>query len=84
MAIHETAVVSPKATLGNNVSIGAFTVIYNNVVIGDHCFVGAHCELGLETTLGDATPLIIGNNANIRSGSMASNSPHATSCVGGE
>ena len=32
--IHPTAVVSKKAEIGNNVTIGPFTIIYDNVVIG--------------------------------------------------
>lgn len=40
--IHPTAVIDPKATLGNNVSIGPFSVIGPNVVIGDDCIVNSH------------------------------------------
>jgi UDP-N-acetylglucosamine acyltransferase len=40
--IHPTAVVAASAVLGDDVSIGAFTVIGDNVVIGDNCEIGAH------------------------------------------
>lgn len=35
--IHPSAVISGKAELGNNVSVGPFTTIYDNVEIGDDC-----------------------------------------------
>ena len=34
--IHKTAIVSPKARIGNNVRIGAYTVIEDDVEIGDN------------------------------------------------
>lgn len=34
--ISPLAVVSSKATIGNNVSIGPFTVVHDDVVIGDN------------------------------------------------
>jgi UDP-N-acetylglucosamine acyltransferase len=36
------AVVSPKARIGNNVHIGAFAVIEDDVVIGDDTWIGPH------------------------------------------
>jgi acyl-[acyl carrier protein]--UDP-N-acetylglucosamine O-acyltransferase len=32
--IHPTAIVSPNAKLGKNVTIGQFTTIYDNVILG--------------------------------------------------
>ena len=40
--IHETAIVHPKAELGANVEIGAFSVIRENVTIGSDTWVGPH------------------------------------------
>ena len=40
--IHETAVISPNAKLGNNVSVGPFSVIGDDVVLGDDCRVESH------------------------------------------
>lgn len=73
--IHQTAIVSPLAKLGENVTVGAHSVIYDNVVVGDDGFVGSHCVLG-EPNLGIhkdrnayVNPeLLIGRNAMIRSG----------------
>lgn len=39
--IHPTAVIDPSATLGNNVNIGAHSVIAQGVVIGDDSCIGA-------------------------------------------
>lgn len=55
--IHSTAVISPSATIGKNVSIGAFTVIGdgvkldNNVTILDHCSIYPGAEIGDNTFL---------------------------------
>ena len=39
MAIHPTAIVSPKAEIGKNVEIGPYTVIEDDVKIGDDCYI---------------------------------------------
>jgi UDP-N-acetylglucosamine acyltransferase len=46
MSIHSTAIVSPKAALGKNVTVGAFAIIDDDVVIGDNCTIAprAHIE----------------------------------------
>jgi acyl-[acyl carrier protein]--UDP-N-acetylglucosamine O-acyltransferase len=68
--IHPAAIVSPNARLGNDVQVGAFSIIHENVVLGDGVIVNAFCELGVKTALGDGSPLIIGCNALIRSHSI--------------
>lgn len=68
--IHSTAIVSSKAKIGTGVTIGAFTIVYDNVEIGDGTLIGSHCEIGLPTPLSDGKPLKIGNNSNIRSHSI--------------
>lgn len=44
-SIHKFAEVSPKAELGNNVSVGAFTVIEENVIIGDNVVIGSNAYI---------------------------------------
>lgn len=70
MKIHPTAIISPKAKLGNNVEIGPSTTVYDNVVIGDNSIIGAFCEIGVANHLSKGEPLVIGANANIRSHSI--------------
>lgn len=67
MMISNLAQVSPKAKIGVNVTISAFTIIHDNVEIGDDTFIGSYCELGIKTNLGDGTPLKISQNSVIRS-----------------
>jgi len=43
--IHSSAIVSPKAKLGNNISIGPYAVIYDDVEIGDDCKIGPHAVI---------------------------------------
>ncbi len=40
--IHETAIVHPDAKLGNNVSVGPYTLIGPDVEIGDDCQIHSH------------------------------------------
>lgn len=63
------AIVSSSAKLGRNVSIGAFTIIHDNVIIGDDVVIESHCVVGYETPLTDG-PLRIGSNSLIRSHSV--------------
>lgn len=70
MKIHPTAIISPKAKLGNNVEIGPSTIVYDNVVIGDNSIIGAFCEIGVANHLSKGEPLVIGASANIRSHSI--------------
>ena len=50
--IHKTAIVSPKAQIGENVQIGAFTIIEDDVRIGDGTEIQNHCVIGSGTTIG--------------------------------
>ncbi|MGE5195115.1 MAG: acyl-ACP--UDP-N-acetylglucosamine O-acyltransferase [Deltaproteobacteria bacterium] len=52
--IHPTAVVSPKARLGDGVSIGPFCVVEDDVEIGAGTAVGPHVTILRFTTLGPA------------------------------
>jgi acetyltransferase-like isoleucine patch superfamily enzyme len=68
--VHPSTQVSPRAALGDDVEIGPFSIIHENVILGDRVKIGAYCELGIATPLGDGTPLIIGNDSLIRSHSV--------------
>jgi len=43
--IHPTAIVDPKAELGDNVKIGPFAVVEGNCVIGNRCVIEAHAVI---------------------------------------
>jgi acetyltransferase-like isoleucine patch superfamily enzyme len=68
--IHPSALVSKKAKLGDNVSIGPFTIVHDNVEIGADTVIDAYCEIGYPTALADGMPLIIGPESTIRSHSV--------------
>lgn len=50
--VHPTAVVSPKATIGKNVSIGPCTVVEEGAAIGDNSVLLAQVYVGRDVTLG--------------------------------
>lgn len=68
--VHSSSCVSPKAKLGDDVEVGPFSIIHENVVLGNRIKVGACCELGIATPLGDGTPLILRDDSLIRSHSV--------------
>ena len=68
--VHASSYVSPKAKLGDDVEVGPFSIIHENVVLGNRIKVGAYCELGIATPLGDGTPLILRDDSLIRSHSV--------------
>ena len=45
MSIHPTAIVSPKAELGRNVTIGPYSIIGDDVVLHDDVSVASHCVI---------------------------------------
>jgi acetyltransferase-like isoleucine patch superfamily enzyme len=55
--IHASAIVSPRASIGSNVTIGPFCLIHDNVEIGNHSTIEAYCELGHPSRLSDGSPL---------------------------
>jgi acetyltransferase-like isoleucine patch superfamily enzyme len=69
-AVHPSSQVSPKAKLGENVEIGPFSIVHDNVILGNRVKVGAYCELGVSTPLGDGSPLILRDDTLIRSHSV--------------
>lgn len=68
--IHPTALVSPQAKLGENITVGPFTVIHDNVQVGSGTCIDGYCELGYPTSLAEGMPLIIGCESVIRSHSI--------------
>jgi len=50
--IHPSAIVDPKAELGDKVQVGPFAVIGPNVKIGEGCSVGSHTVIEGHTTIG--------------------------------
>ncbi|MEI6893377.1 MAG: acyl-ACP--UDP-N-acetylglucosamine O-acyltransferase [Colwellia sp.] len=50
--IHPQAIIEPGAVIGKNVSIGPWTYIAGNVVIGDNCEIKSHVVINGPTQLG--------------------------------
>lgn len=55
--IEPSAVISPEAKLGENVSIGANAVIESGVELSDNVIIGAGCFVGKNTKIGARTQL---------------------------
>lgn len=68
--IHSSASISPLAKLGRDVSVGPYTIIHDDVELGDGCVIDGFCELGYPTPLAQGKLLQIGANAKIRSHSI--------------
>ncbi|MCR5877643.1 hypothetical protein [Phenylobacterium sp. J367] len=68
MEIHPTAQVAQGAQL-DGVAVGPFAIVHAGVRIGPGSKIGAYCEIG-HPTAGEASGLVIGANANIRSHSV--------------
>ena len=43
--IHPTAIVSPKAKLGDNITVHAYAIIHDDVEIGNDCLIGPHAVI---------------------------------------
>lgn len=50
--IHPTAVISPSAKLGADVSVGAYSVIEDGVTVGDGTVIFPQCYIGKNVTIG--------------------------------
>lgn len=50
--IHPTALVAPKAQIGQDVKIGPFCIVKDDAVVGDGCILDAHVVVHGHTTLG--------------------------------
>lgn len=70
-SIHPTAIVEPGAKIGQDVTIGEYSVIRSGVSLGDRSRVGAFCEIGFRNNLDDRdSTLSVGEGAEIRSHSV--------------
>jgi len=58
--IHPTAIVSKKAKLSKDVSVGPYSVVGDEVVIGEGTVIGAHCIIENRTTLGKRCQVFTG------------------------
>ena len=56
-SVHPTALVDPRAHLGQGVEIGPYAVIGPGVELGDHCRVGPHAVLERNVRLGEAVTI---------------------------
>ncbi len=65
--IHPTAIISPNAVLGENITIYAYTIINDNVEIGNDCTIGPHAVL--------YDGARIGNRVKIRQGASIAHVP---------
>jgi UDP-N-acetylglucosamine acyltransferase len=52
MSIHSTAIVHPRARLGANVEIGAYSIVGEHVEIADDTWIGPHVVIGGHTRIG--------------------------------
>jgi len=68
--IHPSAIISPDAKIGRNVTIGPFAIVHGNVEIGEGCHIDSQCEIGYPTARAEGKPLRIGKNSLIRSHSV--------------
>ncbi|MFZ6692051.1 N-acetyltransferase [Undibacterium sp. SXout20W] len=68
--IHETAIVSPLADIADNVTIGPYSIVHENVILKAGTSIGSHCEIGFPSRLAEGRPLIIGTDSLIRSHSI--------------
>ncbi len=55
MGIHPTALIDARATLGANVSVGAYSVIDGDVVLAEGAAIGHHCVVTGNTRIGADT-----------------------------
>ncbi len=65
--IHKTAIISPKAEIGENVKVGPFTVIEDGVIVGDGCDIKSSILLAKGT--------ILGKNVNVFHGAAIGSPP---------
>jgi UDP-3-O-[3-hydroxymyristoyl] glucosamine N-acyltransferase len=78
--IHSTAIISPEAVLGKDVSIGAYAVIGEKAIIGNSTKIGEGCIIGMQSQIGAACLLypnvvvyhqcILGNKVILHSGAV--------------
>jgi UDP-N-acetylglucosamine acyltransferase len=60
LKIHPTAIVDPKARLGDGVSVGPYSIVDGDVTVGDGTVIGAHCVITGRTVLGKKNRVFTG------------------------
>jgi acyl-[acyl carrier protein]--UDP-N-acetylglucosamine O-acyltransferase len=68
--IHPSAIVEDGANVGDDVSIGPFSIVHANVTLGRRSVVDSHCVLGHTETGAVPAPLNVGAESRIRSHSV--------------
>ena len=63
-------IIDPEAKIEENVQIGNFCTIHENVYIGEGSIIEDYCTLGHPTPLAEGKPLVIGKESHIRSHSI--------------
>lgn len=58
--IHPTAVIDPKAELGNNVTVGPYSVIEADCTIGDNVWIDSHVKVARYTSIGEGSRIYKG------------------------
>ena len=58
--IHPTAIISPKAELGKDVSIGPYTLVGDHVQIGANTVIGPHVQIEKWTKIGEECQIFFG------------------------
>jgi UDP-N-acetylglucosamine acyltransferase len=59
--VHATALVSPKAELGDDVEVGAFAVVGDDCVVADNCVIAARATLDRNVILAQGVKVGIGS-----------------------
>ncbi len=68
--IATSAIISPLATIGKNVTIDDYTIVRDNVILEDDVTIHSHCIIGERAATPGLGPLTIGRGALIRSHSI--------------
>jgi len=55
VSIHPTAIISPKAELGNNIDVGPYSIIGEDVILHEDVRVGSHCVIEGPSEFGRGT-----------------------------
>ena len=64
--IHPTAIVSPKAEVGENVKVGPYAVVGDHVEIGDNAIVHSHAVIDGFTRIGESCEVFPGAAVGLR------------------
>lgn len=68
--VHPTSLVSSAARLADDVVVGPFTIVHDDVEVGAGTRIESHCVIGHPTPLADGAPLVLGTRSVIRSHSV--------------